>query len=77
MTWVYIMLRQRHKIHWIFQVLGLAMYVIASADIGFTVWLLFEKVLKGESLYQYTTLKYWVYVTNKYGVLPSFLLIVR
>jgi len=64
------MFQQRHKVHWIFHVLGLAMYMVASADIGFTVWLLFKKVLKGESAYRYTTLKYLLYVTNTCVLLP-------
>ena len=72
MIWVYVILQQRHKIHWIFRVLGLAMYMVASTDLGFTIWLLFEKLLKGKGPYQYTTLKYFLYVINKYVFLPSF-----
>jgi len=72
MIWVYIILRQRQKIHWIFRVLGLIMYMVASADIGFTVWLLFQKTLKGESLCQYVTPRYLLYVTNKYVFLHAY-----
>ncbi len=72
MIWVYVMFRQRHSIHWIFQFLGIAMYMVASVDIGFTVWLLFEKILKGQSPCQFVTARYLWYVTNKYVFLHAY-----
>jgi len=68
MICVYIILQRQHNIHWIFQVLVLAMYILASADIGYTMWLLFAKLLKADAQvpYVYLRVKYWVYVTNGY-----------
>ena len=64
----YMVLQRRHKIHWVIQVLGLALFVLASVDIAYTMWLLFGKFLKGDLLIFFTYLrpKYWLYVTNRY-----------
>ena len=48
------------------------MYMVASTDLGFTIWLLFEKLLKGEGPSRYMPLKYLLYVTNKYVFFPTF-----
>jgi len=42
----------------------LAMFLLASVDIGYTMWLLFGKLLKGDLSYQSVRLKYWFYVSN-------------
>lgn len=71
MICAYIILQRQHNIHWIFQVLVLAMYMLASTDIGYTMWLLFAKLLKGDAVpYMYLRVKYWFYVANVY-VFPS------
>lgn len=59
-------LQWRRRVPWVFQVLGLVMYVVASADIAYTVWLLFGKELKGDLLDPYMGVKYLLYVTNKW-----------
>ena len=63
-----IALQQGHKIHWVIQVLGLILFMLASADIAYTMWLLFGKFLKGDLLifFTYVKPKYWLYVTNRY-----------
>jgi len=66
MICAYIILRRRHNIHWIIQVLGLALYILASADIAYTMWLVFGKLLKGDVPYADLRVKYWLYVTNRY-----------
>lgn len=65
LTCVFLLVGRRCKIHWLLQVLGLATFILASVDIGYTMWLLFGKLLKGDLSYQALRLKYWFYVTNK------------
>ena len=67
LTCVFLLVRRRHKIHWLLRVLGLATFILASVDMGYTIWLLFGKLLKGNLSYQVLRLKYWFYVTNKYS----------
>ena len=64
----YILLQRRHNAHWIFPVLGLALYTLASADIVYTMWLLFGKLLKGDLLISYTYIRphHWLFITNRY-----------
>lgn len=60
-----VFLQWRRRVHWVFQVLGLVMYVVATADVAYAVWLLFGKELKGDLLGPYMRVKYLLYVTNK------------
>ena len=63
-------LRRQRTIYWMIQILGLTLFLLASADVAYTMWLLFGKFLKGDFfiLYTYVKPKYWLYVTNRYNV---------
>ena len=42
------------------------MYALATADMAYTLWLLFGKLLKLDLSYQALRWKFWLYVTNKW-----------
>jgi hypothetical protein len=58
-------MRRRRKIHWILPFFAVAMYALATADMAYTLWLLFGKLLKLDLSYQALRWKFWLYVTNK------------
>lgn len=61
----YVLIRRWRKIHWILPLLAVAMYSLATADMAYTLWLLFDKLLNLDLSYQDLRLKFWLYVTNK------------
>jgi len=63
---VYVLLRRKKPLHWLLLVSALTMYSIATADIGYTYYLLFAKLLKDGISFTDLRPKYWLYVTNKY-----------
>jgi hypothetical protein len=71
----YVLLRRRRKIHWILPFFAVAMYSLATADMAYTLWLLFGKLLKLDLSYQALRWKFWLYVTN--NVLADTLLLYR
>lgn len=71
----YVLMRRRRKIHWILPLFAVAMYSLATVDMGYTLWLLFGKLLKLDLDYQSVRPKFWLYVTN--NVLADTLLLYR
>lgn len=71
----YVLLRRRRKIHWILPFFAVAMYSLATADMAYTLWLLFGKLLNLDLSYQALRWKFWLYVTN--NVLADSLLLYR
>lgn len=62
---LYILIRRRRSIHWILPVLTSVMFAIATADICYTLYLLFQRLLDGALTFRDMRPKYWLYVTNK------------
>ncbi|KAF9562094.1 hypothetical protein CPC08DRAFT_592671, partial [Agrocybe pediades] len=76
---LYVLLRKARngkKLHWILLVSAIVMFGLASADIGYTLYLLFGGLLmKGQLGFKELRPKYWLYVTN--NVIADSLLLYR
>ena len=74
MICAFVILQRRHNIHWMFPVLGLALYTLASADIAYTMWLVFGN---SDLIISYTYVRphHWLFITNRYVLLQAYTIV--
>ncbi|PPQ89304.1 hypothetical protein CVT25_000371 [Psilocybe cyanescens] len=71
----YVLLRRNKNLHWILLTFAVVMFAIASADMIYTYYVLFCRVLKGGLKFDHLKPKYLMYVSN--NVLADTLLLYR
>ncbi|KAF6760449.1 hypothetical protein DFP72DRAFT_843360 [Ephemerocybe angulata] len=72
---VFVLLRKNKALHWVLLVFATLMFSLASADVGYTYFLVFGKLLSGQLTFRSLYPKYVMFVTN--GILADSLLMYR
>lgn len=58
------LLRRNKALHWVLLIFAVLMFSLASADIGYTYYLVFGKLLEGTLSFRSLYPKYVMFVTN-------------
>ncbi|PPQ75571.1 hypothetical protein CVT26_012376 [Gymnopilus dilepis] len=72
---LYVLLRRNRRLHGVLLASAVLMFAIATADIAYTYFIFFRKLLRGGLSFTDVRPKYWLYVTN--NVLADSLLLYR
>ncbi|KAF8816460.1 hypothetical protein BYT27DRAFT_7184006 [Phlegmacium glaucopus] len=72
---IYVLLQRNKTIYWVLFASAIVMFSIATADIIYTYYLVFDKLFNGGVSFDDLRPKYWLYVTN--NVLADALLLYR
>lgn len=62
---LYVLTYRKHAIHWVLLGAAIAMFTIATTDIIYTYFLVFNKIFKTGISFDDLRPKYWLYVTNR------------
>ncbi|KAF8154577.1 hypothetical protein B0H34DRAFT_529383 [Crassisporium funariophilum] len=72
---IYVLLQRQKTLHWVLLASAIVMFGLATADIVYTYYLVFDKLLVGGIGFNDLRPKYWLYVTN--NVIADSLLLYR
>jgi hypothetical protein len=59
-----VLLRRNKALHWVLLIFAVLMFGLATADIGYTYYLVFGKLLEGTLSFRSLYPKYVMFVTN-------------